>query len=126
VTNRLAGRMKDLGVVQQASTTILELGAALDDRLLKENRPSERMRMLRDTTNRIIRTANDAAQAYSRASRAIVAELERPDTDPGAARDLRRRLDAARRDVMAALEVAQQRYPPPDDAPSPESPQPEV
>src|SRR5438552_15919840 len=108
--------MKDLGVVQQASTTILELGAALDDRLLKENRPSERMRMLRDTTNRIIRPANDAAQAYSRASRAIVAELERPDTDPGAARRLRRRLDAAHRGVMAAPGEAQQTHPPPDAA----------
>ena len=60
--NRLAGKMKDLGVVQHASATILELGAALDAQLLKEQRPSERMRMLRETTNRIIRTANDATR----------------------------------------------------------------
>ena len=87
VGNRLAGKMKDLGVVQQASATILELGAALDAQLLKEQRPSERMRMLRETTNRIVRTANDAAQA------------------------MRLRLDAARLAVMSALEVASRRYP---------------
>jgi len=110
--NRLAGKVKDLGVVQHASGTILELGAALDAQLLKEQRPAERMRMLRETTNRIIRTANDAAQAYSRASRAITAELERPNLDPGPAEAMRRRLDAARLAVMAALEEASRRYPP--------------
>jgi len=91
VGNRLAGKMKDLGVVQQASATILELGAALDAQLLKEQRPTERMRMLRETTNRIVRTANDAAQAYSRASRAITAELERPNTNPAPAQAMRLR-----------------------------------
>ncbi len=111
VGNRLAGKMKDLGVVQQASATILELGAALDAQLLKEQRPSERMRMLRETTNRIVRTANDAAQAYSRASRAITAELERPNTNPAPAQAMRLRLDAARLAVMSALEVASRRYP---------------
>jgi len=116
VGNRLAGKMKDLGVVQHASGTILELGAALDAQLLKEPRPAERMRMLRETTNRIIRTANDAAQAYSRASRAITAELERPNTDPAPAQAMRLRLDAARLAVMAALEVASRRYPPLDEA----------
>jgi len=116
VSNRLAGKMKDLGMVQHASGTILELGAALDAQLLKEQRPAERMRMLRETTNRIIRTANDAAQAYSRASRAITAELERPGTDPAPAQAMRLRLDAARLAVMSALEVASRRYPPLDEA----------
>jgi predicted transcriptional regulator len=111
VGNRLAGKMKDLGVVQDASATILELGAALDAQLLKEQRPSERMRMLRETTNRIVRTANDAAQAYSRASRAITAELERPNTNPAPAQAMRLRLDAARLAVMSALDVASRRYP---------------
>ena len=112
VGSRLAGKMKDLGVVQHASGIILELGTALDARLLTEQRPAERMRMLRETTNRIVRTANDAAQAYSRASRAITAELERPNSDPAPAQAMRLRLDAARLAVMSALEVASRRYPP--------------
>src|SRR5437868_15527240 len=101
VGNRLAGKMKDLGVVQQASATILELGAALDAQLLKEQRPTERMRMLRETTNRIARTANDAAQAHSRASRAITAELERPNPNPAPAQAVRLRPDAAPLAVLA-------------------------
>ena len=66
---------------------------------------------MRETTNRIVRTANDAAQAYSRASRAITAELERPNTNPAPAQAMRLRLDAARLAVMSALEVASRRYP---------------
>jgi putative heme degradation protein len=123
--DRLAGRQKDLGEVQQASATILELGAALDARLLKEHRPAERMRLLRETTNRITRTANDAIQAYSRASRAVTAELARPNTNSAAAKQMRRRLDAARREVLAALQIASRRYPPaeaPDGTDTPETP----
>ena len=114
VGNRLAVRTKDVQLVQRASATILELGAALDAQLLNERRPAERMRMLRETTNRITRTANDAIQAYGRASRAVTAELERPNTDPAAAKAMRQRLDAARAEVMAALQVASLRYPSPD------------
>src|SRR5256885_16366177 len=95
--------MKTRGVFQQASATILGLGAALDAQLLKEQRPTERMRMLRETTNRIVRTANDAAQAYSRASRAITAELERPNTNPAPAQAMRLRLDAAQPAGMSGL-----------------------
>ena len=116
VGNRLAIRLKDVALLQRASATILELGTALDARLLNERRPAERLRMLRETTNRITRTANDAIQAYDRASRAVAAELERPDTDPAAAREMRRRLDAARAELMAALQVASRRYPPVDAA----------
>jgi len=116
VGNRLAIRLKDVALLQRASATILELGTALDARLLNERRPAERLRMLRETTNRITRTANDAIQAYGRASRAVAAELERPDTDPAAAREMRRRLDAARAELMAALQVASRRYPPPGEA----------
>lgn len=103
--------MKDLGLVQSASQTITELGAALDEQLLAERRPAERLRMLRETTNRIIRTANDAIQAYGRASRAVSSELERANTDPAAARRMRLLLDAARLDVLRALEAANRRYP---------------
>jgi hypothetical protein len=116
VGNRLAVRTKDLQLVQRASATILELGAALDARLLNERRPAERLRMLRETTNRITRTANDAIQAYGRASRAVTAELQRPNTDPAAAQEMRQRLDAARTEVMAALQVASLRYPSADTA----------
>ena len=100
-------------MVEHASGAILELGAALDARLLTEHRPAERMRMLRETTNRIVRTANDAAQAHGRASQAVSAELRRENIDPAPARAMRLRLDAARLAVMAALEVASHRYPSP-------------
>jgi hypothetical protein len=108
---RLALRSSDVEAVQHASVLIAELGSALDAALTDERRPGERMRMLRETTNRITRTANDAVQAYRRVSQAVQAETARPDGDPAAAAGLRRRLDAARDDLLKALDAARQRYP---------------
>ena len=67
--------------------------------------------MLREATNRITRTANDAVHAYRRASRAIKTELERPDANVETAELMRTRLDEARARVLEALAVANERYP---------------
>ncbi len=107
---RLVSRLEDVDLVERASVLIGELGVELDRRLAKERRPSERMRMLRATTMRITRAANDAVHAYSRASRGIRAELERPDADVAGAKKIRTRLDAARKKVLVALERANGRY----------------
>lgn len=107
---RLANRLEDVDIVERASRLIPELGAALDRKLARERRPAERVRMLRETTNRITRAANDAAQAYARTSRGIRAELERPDADVEGAQIMRARLDEARQDVLRALEDATQRF----------------
>ncbi len=110
---RLANRTDDILLVQRTSRMIAEFGAELDRQLAKERRPAERLRMLRETTNRITRAANDAVHAYQRTSRALRAELERPDADHDAANAVRARLEAARRDVLEALETARARYPAP-------------
>ncbi len=107
---------RDLLLVQRASALIAELGDDLDQRLRNETRDSERMRCLREATNRITRTANDAIQAYRRARRSLDGESAR-DRDSDATREALHRLSAARRDVLAALATAGTRYPVPLDAP---------
>lgn len=102
---------KDLRVVQGASSVITELGVELDRRLDSERRPAERLRMLRETTVRITRVANDAVHAYARARHAITAEVARSGGNAAAAAEVRTRLEAARLEVLCALEVAQRRYP---------------
>ncbi len=112
VAGRLAMRRADVAMVQRASIEIESLGADLDRRLLEEKRPAERLRMIRETTNQITRLANDAINAYARASRAVRAEEQRGDADPAPAREMRRRLDEARAAMLAVLEVASRRYEP--------------
>lgn len=97
-------------VVQRATASIADLNEALDRRLLDEQRPGERLRMLRETTNQITRTANDAIQAYRRARQAVEAELQAPGGDRKHARQMGRLLDAARDDVLRALELTSHRY----------------
>lgn len=109
--HRLGLRRNDLEIVESASATIADLGVELDRHLAKEQRPSERMRMLREATNRITRTANDAVHAYRRASRAIKTELERADANVETAELMRTRLDEARAKVLTALATANERYP---------------
>jgi hypothetical protein len=103
-------RRADVVLVQRASGEIETLGADLDRRLQGESRPSERLRMIRETTNQITRVANDAIHAYGRASRAVRAEEQKPDSDQVAAREMRARLDEARASVLAVLDVASKRY----------------
>ncbi len=109
-TRRLSNRLDDLAMVERASGLISELGVELDRRLQQENRPTYRMRMLRETTNRITRIANDAVQAFSRANRTVRAELDREDGDTERAESMRIRLETSRREVLAALAVASERY----------------
>lgn len=102
--------------VERAAAMIVELGSDLDRRLQRETRPAERMRLLREATNRITRTANDAVQAYRRARRSLDAELRRPSADVEAMNRLGERLTTARADVLQALEAANARYPQADPA----------
>jgi hypothetical protein len=104
-------RGTDVRVVQRAGAFIEDLGADLDRQLENERRPAERMRMLRETTNRITRVANDAAHAYRRASRAVSTELAKPNPNVAAAQQTRAILDAGRSDILRVLEVARRRYP---------------
>jgi hypothetical protein len=108
--SRLSMRRADVTLVQRAAETIATLGEDLDRRLQGESRPAERLRMIRETTNQITRLANDAIHAYGRASRAVRAEEQRPESDQMAAREMRARLDEARADMLAVLEVAGRRY----------------
>lgn len=107
---RLAARRNDLLMVQRAAGSIVEFGDALNASLLNEERPSERLRMLRETTNRITRIANDAVQAYRRVNHAIAAEVERPTGDIELATAMRGRLQQARAEMLSALEDASHRY----------------
>jgi hypothetical protein len=103
----------DLLVIQRAIALIDDLGSDLDRQLVAEPRPTERIRLLRETTNRITRTANDAVHAYARARRAINAQLARGDGSGNAeaALAMRAELHAARLELLHALEVAGRRYP---------------
>jgi len=104
-------RGTDVRIVQRAGSFIEDLGADLDRQMQHERRPAERMRMLRETTNRITRVANDAVHAYQRASRAVSAELAKPNPDIAAALRTRAILDAGRSDILRVLELAGHRYP---------------
>lgn len=107
---RLGRRVADLRTVQHATALIEELNASLERVLLKEARPGERMRMLRETTNQVTRAANDAIQAYRRARATVEAELELPHGDLEGAQEMRILLDQARADLLAALDLASRRY----------------
>ncbi|HET9416443.1 MAG TPA: hypothetical protein VFP30_02785 [Candidatus Limnocylindria bacterium] len=106
----------DVLLIERASALIEELGAELDMQLRTEGREGERLRLLRATTNRITRTANDAIHAYGRARRAIDAAIERDDANRADALAMRRRLQVARKQLLGTLAVASERYPASDDA----------
>lgn len=107
----VAMQLKELRVVQRAGAMITELGVELDRQLAIEARPAERLRLLRETTNRITRIANDAVYAYARASRAVTVEQGRQNGNLAAANEMRGLLDAARVDILDVLAVARRRYP---------------
>jgi histone H3/H4 len=107
----LSLRARDITTVQGAAALIDDLGADLDRNLQHELRPAERLRLLRETTNRITRVANDAIQAYQRASRAAASELTKPRGNVAAAMEARVILDAGRSEILRALTAAQRRYP---------------
>ena len=110
LNSRLARRMADLRAVQRATPSIVEMNESLDRLLATEQRPSERLRMLRETTNQITRVANDAIQAYRRARATVDAELQMPTGAHAQAERIRGELDAARDEVLAALRTTSHRY----------------
>jgi hypothetical protein len=97
--------------VERANALIIELGIELDHKLRGETRSSERLRMLRETTNQITRAANDAVQAFVRTKRMLEREIARDDARSAPAQELLVRLGTARRDLLASLEHAGRRYP---------------
>ena len=105
----------DLLVIQRATQLIDDLGADLDRRLTEETRPAERLRLLRETTNRITRTANDAIHAYGRARKALSVQIERSNGSAEDALAMQGRLRSARLDLLRALSDASHRYPAGDD-----------
>lgn len=107
---RVARRVPDVRAVQRASTSILDISSALDRRQQNERRPAERLRMLREATNQITRTANDAIQAYRRASATVHAELASPDGNHDEARAMRLQLEAGRSELLRVLELTNGRY----------------
>jgi len=108
---RLGRREPDLLLIQQTPAAIADFTRTLDQRLANEERPEERLRMLREATNQITRQANDAIQAYRRARASVSAELEMPNGDWAHAKRMAADLDLARADVLVALERANERYP---------------
>ncbi len=98
--------------MERACSMIAELGSELDQRLVSERQPAEQLRLLRSTTNRITRTANDAIQAYIRARRAVNAEVERDTARAEDALVMRGLLQAARLELLRQLDVASARYTP--------------
>ncbi|HEX6140179.1 MAG TPA: hypothetical protein VF013_06945 [Candidatus Limnocylindria bacterium] len=114
----IAGRY-ELLVIERASLFIDDLGSDLDRLLASEPRATERLRLLRETTNRITRTANDAIQAYAKARRVIDAQLERADGNHELLLATRARLRSARQDLLRAISTANRRYPSEPDEPGP-------
>ena len=90
---------------------IEELTVILDRQLSSEERDEERIKHLRQATGQITRSANDGIQAYRRIASALRAEASHPDADPVEIADATRALAEARTRMLAALEVASQRYP---------------
>ncbi len=110
--SRLARRSSsDLRAIDRATKRIEELTLILDRQLSTEDRDEERLKHLRQATGQITRSANDGIQAYRRISQALRAEAAHADADPVEVADATRTLAEARTRMLAALEVASQRYP---------------
>jgi hypothetical protein len=108
---RLGRREPDVQLIQGTPAAIADLIQTLDRRLADEERPAERLRMLREATNQITRTANDAIQAYRRTRAAVNAELAMPNGDHAHAKRMSAELTVARQGVLKALEETSRRYP---------------
>jgi hypothetical protein len=101
----------ELVLVRRARLLIDDLGADLDRQLEAETEADERVRLLREATVRITRAANDAIQAYQKGRRAVNAELERAKANREMALAMRASLQAARLELLQALQAAGRRYP---------------
>ena len=106
------GAVRYVRAIELDSAEIVRLGDELDDQLSRESRPAERMRMLRATTNRITRRANDAIDAY-RKGKQLVTAARAAQGDIASIDHMASRLAAARVELLRVLSVAETRYPPP-------------
>jgi septation ring formation regulator EzrA len=97
--------------MSRATLRIEELTVILERQLSAEQRDEERLKHLRQATGQITRSANDGIQAYRRISRALESEASQTDADPAEVADATRTLADARKRMLAALEIASQRYP---------------
>lgn len=101
----------ELMLIQQASALIEELGSTLDVQLGAQSDEAERLRLLREATNRITRAANDAIRAYGKGQRLVGSEMQRGDGHAADAAAMGRKLRGARLELLRVLETASQRYP---------------
>lgn len=69
------------------------------------------MRLLREATYQITRTANDGIQAYRRVAETIRRELEMERGDRSGAEHMNAILQEARTDILTALDESSRRYP---------------
>ncbi len=111
-TTRLGRRTSDLRILQRATAHIDELNETLDRQLAGERSERERMRLLREATNQITRTANDGIQAYRRVTAAVRSEQARADgADAAELARIQTSLDEARLALLRVLEETRHRYP---------------
>ena len=111
-SSRIGRRTTDLRILERATAHIDELNQALDRQLAAETIAAERMRLLREATNRITRSANDGIQAYRRAVRALRTEDDRSGgVATEESRLMNAKLSAARQELLRALAETSQRYP---------------
>jgi hypothetical protein len=108
---RASRRELDLRLIQRASDRIAEINTSLDLAVAAERSEAERMRLLREATNQIVRLANDSAQAYRRATRAIKLDIDAGRGTSGDHERMRLLLQSARAALLAELEAASRRYP---------------
>lgn len=101
----------DLRLIQRACARIAEINVSLDIAVAAERSAAERMRLLREATNQIVRLANDSAQAYRRATRAIKLDIDAGRGTEADHERMRILLQTARADLLAELESASRRYP---------------
>jgi hypothetical protein len=101
----------DLRLIQRACERIAEINASLDVAVVEARSEAERMRLLREATNQIVRLANDSAQAYRRATRGLKLDVEAGRGSEDERERMLGLLQAARARLMSELEQASHRYP---------------
>ena len=102
---------RDLRLLRSAALLIAQLGEELDQRLEAEVQPSERLRLVRETTVQITRTANDAIKGYRNTKQFLDTSVAGARGDGQEFTAIRTRLSTERRALLAALDRAAARYP---------------
>jgi hypothetical protein len=105
----------DLRLIQRACERIGEISASLDVAVVAARSDAERMRLLREATNQIVRHANDSAQAYGRAIRGLRLDVEAGRGLEDERERMRGLLQTARASLLAQLGRPVGRTDPPDE-----------